>query len=129
MDRSGNILSARDRWIRRAAGFLAISYGIGAPWTAILEFRHHMLSQRFDLPSELIYLSCAAQVVCAVGVLVRPFASWAAAALTIISLGAIASHLKIASPVTAIPALFYTVVQVWFGLQSRLHGAGARRIE
>ena len=109
----------RNRWVGVAAGFLAISYGIGAPLTAFLEYGSQTLSQRFDLPPELIYITCGVQFVCAIGVLVRPLASWAAAALTVITLGAIASHLRIASPVTALPAIFYTAVQVWFGLKSR----------
>ena len=102
MDRSENRMVVHDRWRRVAAGFLAVSYGIGAPLTAFLEFRSHTMSQRFGLPSELIYVTCAVQLVCAVGVLVGPFVSWAAAALTITTLGAIASHLRIGSPVTAL---------------------------
>ena len=109
----------RNSWVGVAAGFLAISYGIGAPLTAFLEYGSQTLSQRFDLPRELIYITCGVQFVCAIGVLVRPLASWAAAALTVITLGAIASHLRIASPVTALPAIFYTAVQAWFGLKSR----------
>ena len=71
----------RNRWVGVAAGFLAISYGIGAPLTAFLEYGSQTLSQRFDLPPELIYITCGVQFVCAIGVLVRPLASWAAAAL------------------------------------------------
>jgi uncharacterized membrane protein YphA (DoxX/SURF4 family) len=108
-----------ERWVGIAAGFLAVSYGLGAPWTAFIEYREQVLSQRFDLPPELIYFTCAVQLACSIGVLIRPVASWAAAALTVITLGAIASHLRIASLVTAVPALFYTAVQIWFGLKSR----------
>ncbi len=117
---------ARERWVRVAAGFLAISYGIGAPLGAFLEYRSQTFSQRFDHPPELIYLTCAVQLICSIGVLVRPFASWAAAALSVITLGAIASHLRIASPVTAVPALFYTAVQVWFGVKSRARKAHSK---
>jgi hypothetical protein len=39
---------ARESWVRVAAGFLAISYAIGAPLTAFLEYRSQTMSQRFD---------------------------------------------------------------------------------
>ncbi len=110
---------AGDRLVRAAAGFLAVSYAVGGPVVAFLEYNGQTLSQRFDLPPALIYLTAAVQLACAVGVLVRPVAVWAAGALTIITIGAVASHLRIGSPVTALPALFYTGVQVWFGLRSR----------
>ena len=113
----------RERWVRIAAGFLSVSYAVGAPLTAVLEYRGQTLSERFDLPPALIYLTCAVQMLCSVGVLVRPLATTAAAALTVITLGAIASHLRIGAPETALAAVLYTVVQVWFGLESR-----ARRI-
>ena len=61
----------------------------------------------------------AVQVLCSIGVLVRPFALWAAAALTVTTVGAIASHLRIGSPTTAVTAVIYTAIQVWFGLRSR----------
>jgi hypothetical protein len=70
-------------------------------------------------PPELVYFTFAVQFVCAIGVLVRPLASWAAATLTLTTLGAIASHVKIGSPLTAVPAAVYTAVQVWFGLATR----------
>ena len=116
-------ISGHDRWVRVAAGFLAISYGIGAPLTAIIEYRSHTFSQRFDLPPELVYLTCAVQLLCSIGILIPRFASWAAAGLTVITLGAIASHLRIGSPQTAIAAVVYTGIQIWFGLQSRAREA------
>jgi hypothetical protein len=106
--------STSERWLSIAAGFLAISYGVGAPLTAILEHRSHLLSRRFDLAPELVYLTCGVQLVCSIGVLVKPIASWAAVGLTVTTLGAIASHLRIGSPLTAVPAIIYTAVQVWF---------------
>lgn len=99
--------------------FLAASYGIGAPWTALLEVRGAIFSERFDVPPPLIELTCVVQVVAAVGLFSRRFAPWAAAALTVITLGAIAAHFRIGSPATALPALVYTAVQVWLGLESR----------
>lgn len=110
--------AGRGRWISIAAGFLAISYGIGGPLTAFVEFRSHAISERFELPPELIYLTCVVQLVCSVTLFSRQLAAWSAAALTVITLGAAASHLKVGSPLTAIPALFYTAVQVWFAIKS-----------
>lgn len=110
---------AKDRWIRMAAWFLAVSYALGAPVAAVAEFRSEALSTRFDLPSVLIYLTCAVQLVSAIGVLVRPLAAWAALALTLTTLGAIGSHVRIGSPETSIAAIVYTTIQIWFGLMSR----------
>ena len=109
----------RDLWLKVSAWFLAVSYGIGGSLTAVLEYRKHLFSERFDLPPELIYLTCAAQLLCAFGVFHRKSAPWAAAVLTVITVGAIASHLRIESPATALPALAYTAIQVWFGLTVR----------
>ncbi len=106
------------RALRPTAWLLALCYGIGAPLAAFLEVRGHALSQRFDLPQALIFGVCVLQLGCAVAVLVRRLAPWAAAALTPTTVGAIASHIRIGSPVTALPALFFTVVQVWFGVMS-----------
>ena len=114
-------MSAHRLWTRIAAGFLALSYAIGGPFTAVIEYRSQTLSQRFDLPQELIYLTCVVQLVCSIGVLVRPVAPWAAAALTVVALGAIGSHLRIGQPVTALTAVVYTAVQIWFGLASRTY--------
>jgi hypothetical protein len=116
-------ISVRERSVRVAAWFLALSYGLGGPVTAFVEFRSQTLSERFDLPPTLIYLTCTVQIVCSIGVLMRPFALWAAAALTVVTLGAIASHLRIGSPATAVTAVVYTAVQVWFGLMSRARSA------
>ncbi|MHC5209882.1 MAG: DoxX family protein [Planctomycetota bacterium] len=96
------------RGVRVAAWFLALSYGLGSPATAYLEVRDHTFSERFDVPAALIHVTCAVQVLCAIGVLVRPLAAWAAAALTVTTIGAIASHLRIGSPETAIAAVVYT---------------------
>jgi DoxX-like family len=112
-------MSKRDHWVTVAAGFLAVSYGLGAPLAAFLEYRGHTLSQRFGYPPELIYCVSAIQCLCAGGVLVRRLAPWVAGGLTVTTLGAIVSHLRIGSPLTALPAVFYTAVQVWFGLRRR----------
>ncbi len=113
------IASTEPRHVRGAAWFLALSYGIGAPITAVAEFNGQVLSQRFDLPTELIYLTCLVQLVGAPAVLVRSLAPWAAVALTVVTIGAIGAHLSIGSPLTTVPALLYTAVQVWFGFKIR----------
>jgi len=107
------------RWVRRAAWFLAVCYGIGAPVAAAFELRGQGLSQRFGLPPLLILGVSVLQLACAVAVLVPRLAPWAAAALTLTTLGAIGSHLHIGSPLPALPALLFTIVQIWFGLASR----------
>jgi len=115
--------TVRERSARVAAWFLAISYGLGAPVTAFIEYRGSTLSDRFDLPPALIYITCIVQIVSSFGVLLRPLATWAAAALTVTTLGAVASHVRIGSPETAVTAIVYTVIQIWFGLMSRNDGA------
>lgn len=92
---------------------------MGAPLTAFLEYRDQTLSSRFDLPTELIYFTCAIQLGCAIGILLRPFAFWSAGALTVITIGAIASHVRIGSPESAVVAVFYTALQIWFALKVR----------
>jgi hypothetical protein len=111
--------SARERWIRVTAWFLAVSYGLGAPVTALFEYRSQTFSQRFDLPPALIYLTCAVQLVCSIGVLLRPLAVRASVGLTATTVGAIVSHVRIGSPGTAVAAVVYTALQIWFGLMSR----------
>jgi hypothetical protein len=110
--------STRGRLLRIAGWFLSISYGLGAPVTAIAELRSGALSERFGLPPELIYLTCAVQLASAPAVLVRALAPWAALALTAVTVGAIGAHLNTESPARAIPAVLYTGLQVWFGIRS-----------
>ena len=112
-------LFARNTWTQVAAGFLAITYGFGAPLTAYVEYSDHVLSDRFGYAPAFIYLTCVVQLVCAAGILVRPLASWAAAVLTVITLGAIVSHFRIGSPQTSVGAIVYTAVQIWYGLAMR----------
>lgn len=100
-------------WI---AVFLAVSYVIGGPATAVIEWTRGSLSQRFGYPPEVIYLVGSLQLFCGVAVLLRPYASLAAGVLSVLTVGAIVSHLRIGSPLTALPALVYTALQVWLGL-------------
>lgn len=101
------------------AALLAVSYGVGAPLAAYLEYQDQLLSQRFDLPPALLYVTSAVQFACAFGVLLKPLASWAAFLLTCTTLGAVAAHVMIGSPETALTAVAYTVAQVWYGLERR----------
>jgi hypothetical protein len=102
------------KWVRRTAVFLAVAYGVGAPVSAVLELRSALLSQRFLVPPALIYTTCAVQLACAAAILSRRYARGAAAVLTVTTLGATGAHLKIGSPLTALPAVAFTVLQVWF---------------
>jgi hypothetical protein len=107
------------RSLQIASWFLAISYGLGAPVTAIAELRSGALSERFGLPPELIYLTCAVQLASAPSVLLRVLSPWAALGLTVVTVGAIGVHLNTESPIRAIPAVLYTGLQIWFGIRSR----------
>jgi uncharacterized membrane protein YphA (DoxX/SURF4 family) len=107
------------RLIRLTGWFLALCYGVGAPLGAILELRGQVFSQRFELPPALILVVCGVQLACAAVILLPRFAPWAAAALTVTTVGAIGAHFRIGSPVTALPAVFFTVLQVWYGIASR----------
>jgi hypothetical protein len=105
------------RSLRAIAWFLAVSYSIGAPLGAFVELRGSFLSTRFGLPAGLIYLVSAIQLACALLILSRRHASLAAMVLSVTTIGAAASHLRIGSPLTSIPALLFTAVQVWFALR------------
>jgi lipoprotein signal peptidase len=107
------------RWVRVTSWFLAITYGVGAPLTIFYEYRDQTFSERFNLPSLVIYATGTIQIICAFGILRRATAMWSAAALTVITIGAIGAHLRIGSPMTAVPALAYTAIQVWVGYQRR----------
>lgn len=103
---------------RAVAWFLAVSYGLGAPLVGVLEYRNSAFSERFDLPAWLIYTTTAIQLVCTPLVLSRRYARLAGLALSAITLGAVVSHFRIGSPLTAVPALFYTALQIWFAVRS-----------
>ena len=100
--------------VRIVAWVLAVSYLIGAPLVAFLEYNGQVMSARFGIPPLLIYATSAAQVVLAVGILRPRFAVASAALLSVIAAGAVFLHLRIGSPLTAVPALIYVVVQLWF---------------
>jgi len=94
--------------------FLAISYGVTAPVCAILEFRQALFSLRFDIPPWLLYLAAVAQLICVPLLFSRRWAAWAAGGLTVSTLGAIAGHLRIGSPQSAIAAVVFSCIQLWF---------------
>ena len=104
--------------IRGISIFLSLSYVIGAPYTMVLEYNDQLFSQRFSYPPEFIYLTCIVQFLCAIGILFRPLARWSSAMLSVITLGAIFTHFRMGSPINAIPALLYSVLQIWVALKS-----------
>ncbi len=115
--------TTRARWLRITAWFLAVTYGLGAVFTTFAELQSGALSERLGVPSELIVISSAVQLVCAPALFVRRLAPWAALALTVITAGAIGVHWSAGEPARSIPAVLYTGLQVWFGMASR--GANA----
>lgn len=103
------------RWLRVAGWFLFLSYAIGSPVFAIIEFKTGVFSERFNYPPEFLYFVSGAQFICSLVIFRRTLAPWSTVILTIITVGAVFSHLRINSPITALPALMYTAVQVWYG--------------
>lgn len=103
------------KWRRFVGLFLVIAYGIGSPVFALVEFRSGLFSQRFDYSPEFLYLVSGAQFICALLLFSRRFALWSLALLTVLSLGAIYSHFRIHSPLTALPSLVFTALQIWYG--------------
>jgi hypothetical protein len=104
-------------WPRRLTWLLAVTYVAAAPIMVVLESRSAFFSQRFDLPAWLIYGTVIVQVASVLLILSNRYAPQAALALSAITLGAFFSHLRIGSPLTAIPALAFTVAQLWLAVQ------------
>jgi len=95
---------------------LFFSYLIGSPAMMVVEFRGQLLSERFGYVPEIIYIVGIVQVLSVLLLRVRPAALWSLVVLTVLSLGAVWSHLKIGSPLTSVPALVYTALQIWLGV-------------
>jgi len=76
-----------------------------------------MFSDRFGYSSEFLYLVSATQLVCASVLFVRSLVPWSSAILAALAIGAVASHVRIHSPLTALPALGYTALQIWYGIR------------
>jgi len=110
-----------DKWELVAGWFLFLSYFIGAPAFAIVEARTGLFSGRFNYPPEFLYLVSAAQFLCSLVLFVRVLAPWSAVLLTVITVGAVISHLRIDSATTALPALIYTAIQIWYGVRVYWH--------
>lgn len=105
------------RWQRVAGWFLFLSYAIGSPVFAIVELQTGVFSERFNYPPEFLYLVSGVQFICSLVLFRRALAPWSAVILTILTVGAVISHLRINSAATALPALMYTAIQVWYGSQ------------
>jgi hypothetical protein len=105
------------RWQRVAGWFLFVSYAIGSPLFAMVEAKTGAFSERFDYPPEFLYLVSGVQFICALVLFRRALAPWSTVILTVLSLGAVVSHLRINSVATALPALIYTAIQAWYGSQ------------
>ena len=101
---------------RATVWFLTLSYAIGSPAFSVFEAQTGVISARFGYPPAFLYLVGATQFACALVLRRRSLAPWACAVLSVLSLGAAASHLRIHSPLTSIPALAYTAIQIWYGL-------------
>lgn len=106
-----------DRWQQICGWFLMLSYLIGSPVFAITEARTGIFSERFGYSSEFLYLVSGTQVVCALVLFVRLLAPWSSAILTVLTSGAVVTHLRIDSPITALPALGYSLLQIWYGIR------------
>jgi hypothetical protein len=102
-----------NRKVNYAGWFLLVTYGLGAIVFALLEYFGHVMSARFDYPPLFIYLVSVIQVLCAVGLLFPRWIVVSLAVFTVLSLGAVASHFRIGSPITSLPAVAYTVFQIW----------------
>ena len=85
------------RWQSIATWFLLLSYAVGSPAFAVLEFNTGLISGRLS----------------------RRLATWGLFVLTVLAIGAVYSHFRINSPLTSIPAFFYVVVQLWYGWRIR----------
>lgn len=112
---------------RTTAWFLFLSYLLGGPVFVALEFFSSMLSERFVYAPAFIYLVGIVQLGCSVLLLYPRTRFWSLVILTVISVGAVGSHFRIGSPLTAIPALVYTVLQMWLALYAYQAGHGRSR--
>ena len=108
-----------DRWQLVTGWFLFLSYAVGSPAFAIVEAKTGLFSERFNYPSEFLYLVSGTQFVCSLVLFVRALAPWSAIVLTLITIGAVLSHIRIDSAVTALPALAYSAIQIWYGIRVR----------
>jgi hypothetical protein len=111
------VIPGADKWQRLAGWFLVVSYLVGSPAFALLELQTAAISQRFDYSPAFLYAVGGAQFICAALLFVRKLVPWSCAVLTVLSMGAVVSHFRIGSPVTSLPALAYTIIQIWYGIR------------
>ena len=107
-----------DRWHFVAGWFLLLSYAVGAPAFAIVEAKTGLFSARFDYAPEFLYLVSGAQFICSLVLFVRVLAPWSIIVLTVITIGAVFSHLRIDSVISALPAVIYMAIQIWYGFRA-----------
>lgn len=105
------------RWQRVAGWFLMLSYLAGSTVYALIEANTGLFSERLGYSSEFLYAVAATQVISALFLRSPRWAPWSCAILSVLSLGAVYSHLRIDSPLTAIPAVAYTLIQAWYGFR------------
>jgi len=106
-----------DGWQLAAGWFLLLSYAVGSPIFAIVEAETGLFSQKFDYPPEFLYLVSGTQFTCSLVIFSRALAPWSIMILTIITVGAVFSHLRIESAITALPAVGYSALQIWYGIR------------
>ena len=114
-----------DRVASLAVVVVALSYALGAPVAALMEHRYGVLSGGLGLPEHVVFLAAAVQLCCSVAILFRATANLATATLTVISIGVAVSYLRGGAPLASVPALAFTVVQVWLGLRLCTECSGA----
>jgi len=118
------VFSELPRLLQVVHWFLFLSYVLGSPAMLVVEFRGHLVSDRFEYVPEFIYFVGVMQIVCALLLLSRPLALWSLVVLSVLSAGAVWSHIRIDSPLTGLPALAYTILQVWLGIYVYRHVNG-----
>jgi len=111
------LFSDFSKWVRVVGWFLFLSYFLGSPAFALAEFRSHLLTDMFGYSVAFIYLSKAAQFVCALLLWSKRFRLLSIGVLTITAIGAFVSFLNSPSPLAGLPAMGYTLLQVWLGCQ------------
>lgn len=110
-------MTSPDRFVSLAVVLVAVSYAVGAPVAFLMEYRHGWVSGNLGLPENVIFLAAALQLCCSVAILFRATANLATAALSVVSIGVAVSYLRSGATLASVPALAYTLVQVWLGLR------------
>jgi uncharacterized glyoxalase superfamily protein PhnB len=114
----GGVRNWRHEWSRAPSSFGASLPRRLRACASRGDDRAHFLSHRFGYSPAFILAVCGLQFACAAVILVPRWAVWAAVALSVTAVGAAASHILIGSPLTALPAVLYTMLQTWYGITS-----------